>query len=240
MSLNKAVGNMYPWVTHTWSCLHGACPHRCTYCYVKRGRTKGLPCYQGLPRFNERDHDIVMDCGKVIFVAHTSDLFAEGVPTDALKTILALCRKYRFNEYVFQTKNPRRAVEAVDALPEMMAFGTTIETDDWSLLRSLSKAPHPFERGSAIEDMGAMLKKTFITIEPILRFSECFAKSLINTEPSFINIGADSKGCHLPEPTAEETIRLIEQLRAGGIEVRLKDNLKRIIGEDEFGRLSDG
>jgi hypothetical protein len=239
MSLNKATGNMYPWVTHTWSVLHGACPHRCTYCYVKKGRTKGLPCYQGLPRFNEKDRDINLGCGKTIFVAHTSDLFAEGVPMDVVSVILAKCNQYRFNEYVIQSKDPKRAMIWSSVLPERLILGTTIETDDKELLSGLSIAPPPERRAIIIRGAkGGQCQKTFITVEPIMRFSDGFKWLLGGARPDFINIGADSKGCHLPEPTAEETIRLIEQLRAGEIEVRLKDNLTRIIGKEEFRRLS--
>lgn len=45
MSSNKS--NMYDWVGGTWNPLAGACPHRCSYCYVKKGRIKHLSKYQG-------------------------------------------------------------------------------------------------------------------------------------------------------------------------------------------------
>lgn len=32
MPLNKAKGNMYEWVTHTWNPLAGECSHGCSYC----------------------------------------------------------------------------------------------------------------------------------------------------------------------------------------------------------------
>jgi hypothetical protein len=200
-----------------------------------------MACYQGPPRFNERDRAIDLGCGKTIFVAHTSDLFAGGVAPEHVLAVLLRCQKYRFNEYVFQTKNPMRAACCLSEMPDRFIFGTTIETDDWKLLESLSKAPHPYERSRGIDNIRLWkgCSKVFITIEPIMKFSGSFARSLMGTHPRFINIGADSKHCNLPEPTAEETINLITDLRSVGIEVRLKSNLSRIIGEEEFRKLSE-
>jgi hypothetical protein len=48
--------------------------------------------------------------------------------------------------------------------------------------------------------------------------------------PQQINIGADSKGHHLPEPSAEKVDRLIIALRARGYYLTLKSNLKRVTG----------
>ena len=39
MPLNKAKGNMYPFVDYTWNVIKGECPHGCAYCYMKRWDT---------------------------------------------------------------------------------------------------------------------------------------------------------------------------------------------------------
>lgn len=36
MGLNKAGGEMYEFVTHTWNTVKGDCFHNCRYCYMKR------------------------------------------------------------------------------------------------------------------------------------------------------------------------------------------------------------
>ena len=36
MPLNKSIGNMYNFITHTWNTIKGECPHGCSYCYMKR------------------------------------------------------------------------------------------------------------------------------------------------------------------------------------------------------------
>jgi hypothetical protein len=46
----------------------------------------------------------------------------------------------------------------------------------------------------------------------------------------FINIGPDSKGHGLKEPTHEKVMTLYENLIDSGIEVRKKLNIERLIG----------
>jgi len=83
---------------------------------------------------------------------------------------------------------------------------------------------------------GVWIKGAFITIEPILdfdvkEFSEMLCK-FKDFKGFFINIGADSKGHGLAEPTHKKVMDLYEILIANGIEVRKKINLERLIGEN--------
>lgn len=48
-------------------------------------------------------------------------------------------------------------------------------------------------------------------------------------KPNFINIGADSKGCGLPEPTGLQVQALIKGIKDLGIEIRVKHNLERLL-----------
>ena len=45
----------------------------------------------------------------------------------------------------------------------------------------------------------------------------------------FVNIGADSKRCSLPEPDADKVRVLIRRLQEAGIEIREKRNLDRML-----------
>jgi hypothetical protein len=90
----------------------------------------------------------------------------------------------------------------------------------------MGSTPAPEDRTVAMPTLGV---KTFLTIEPILDFClDEFAAMIINASPDFVNIGADSKGHKLPEPSAYEIERLIQHLRSELIEVRIKPNLKRL------------
>jgi len=232
MPLGKAQGNMYDWVTHTWSCINGECPHRCDYCYVKRGRfTKDSPNYRGPPRFNENDNALVLGSGKKIFVAHTGDLFAEAVDAGVIARVLNRCIDYPDNIYIFQTKNPARALDW--CYPKKTIIGTTIETNDAKLLAKISKAPAPLSRARAMRQHKQAGRQTFVTIEPIMRFDiEEMTDLILLADPDTVNIGADSKGSKLQEPTWQEVQELIQWLKQAGIPIGIKSNLERLRGAD--------
>ena len=99
--LCKSNGNMYEWVTNMWSPIVG-CPHQCSYCYVKNE-------YRDLPETSEIDLPFPnLGEGKVIFVGHLCDMWAETVKDSDILDILAHCMKYPENQYMFQTKNPEK------------------------------------------------------------------------------------------------------------------------------------
>jgi DNA repair photolyase len=252
MPLKKATGNMYDWVTHTWNALIGECPHKCDYCYVS-AMTKRFPdtkwMYEGKPRLNASDfvfkpyeqqndwHEyyphINLGKDRKIFVAHTGDLFAEGVEDIFIREILDLCIKHPFNDYVIQTKNPMRMIYFAEILNLPKAnfeLGTTVETDFSGMLKNHSKAPDPINRLEAMRYLKKEGYETFITIEPIMEFSSpaFFGALIVASQPTFVNIGADSKRSSLPEPTWKDVQELIEVLKKGGVPIKLKENLDRL------------
>lgn len=230
MPLSKRQGNMYDWVTHTWSCLQGECPHHCSYCYVANGHwTKGSPAYQGTPRLEPNFDNVKLGRDRTIFVAHTGDLFATGVPQDVVMKVLGKCLEYSTNRYIFQTKDPGNAWQYVEELPMECTIGTTIETNSAIIEESHSMAPSPKDRAEALSWFRDEKFQTFITIEPIMNFGLPGMLNLIHEAyPTWVNIGADSKGCNLPEPTWELVQDLIKGIKDLGIEVREKSNLDRL------------
>jgi hypothetical protein len=173
--------------------------------------------YSGLPRLTGPWPKFKK--GDVVFVCDMTDLFA--MPPEMVSQVLNHCGKYPDAEYVLQTKQPWNVEEYTAILPPNVFIGTTIETDYgygmW------------YKRAVAIKTLREKGYKTFVTIEPVMKFSLFFCAGLVGVRPSFINIGADSKGSGLEEPTAAEVRQLIAQLEATGIEVRQKPNLKRIL-----------
>ena len=68
-----------------------------------------------------------------------------------------------------------------------------------------------------------------VTIEPIMDFDlEVFYDWIRDARPAWVNIGADSKGHKLPEPSKEKIEALITELKKF-TEVRIKPNLSRLI-----------
>jgi DNA repair photolyase len=143
--------------------------------------------------------------------------------------ILSHCRNYPDNEYVFQTKDPARAWATFDDynFPRNFIIGTTIETN--RSMADISRAPGAGIRACAIGQFASDRQRTFITIEPILDFDpDVLAEWIIEARPAFVNIGADSKGCGLPEPPHEKVMELIGLLNKAGVTIRKKINLARL------------
>lgn len=220
MSLNIAKGNMYPWVTHTWNTVKGACPHGCTYCYMKRWG-KQRPAY-----FDKRELKTDLGEGNFIFVGSSCDMFAGYIPMDWAIDTLSYCRGTK-NKYLFQSKNPagfglvQNYNDSVDA-----TLCTTIETNRW-YGDIMCDCPRPEDRADA---MGAFVGyPRYVTIEPILAFDLGPLVELVKRcEPLQVNIGADSGGNNLPEPSRAEVIALMDAL-GSFTHVEPKANLKRII-----------
>lgn len=152
MPLTKSVGNMYSWCSHTHSHLGGKCPHECQYCYVGKGRYGVIPRYEGELRLIEKEFQVNYGSGKTIFIEHMNDLFADAVNHVFIQRILAHCRTYPDNTYVFQTKNPHRMVLWENEMPFKIMLGTTIETNRKIMI---SKAPIPLDRFKAMTEISS-------------------------------------------------------------------------------------
>ena len=226
MGLTESKGNMYPWVSHTHSHLGGRCSHQCKYCYVQVSENRyrsGL--YSGPVRLREKELAVNYGTGKTIFIEHMNDLFAADVPDIMISEILNHVQKYPENIYVFQTKNPSRYFKWIHTIPENSILGTTIESN--RTYPGLSNSLTPEQRMSAMINLRP---KKFITLEPILDFDvDILSLWIAKIKPDFLNLGADSKGFGLPEPTVEKIMQLVDRLKGYGIELREKHNLQRLL-----------
>lgn len=233
MSLKRSKGNMYDWVTHTHSYLGGECPHRCSYCYVGSSRFGRPERYKGPIRILDSELKINHGRGKTIFIEHMGDLFADGVSDVIVGKVLEHCRAYPDNTYVFQSKNPGRILALLDLteMPPEILIGTTIETNR-SIPGTDPGAPSPEARYNAMTWLRRRGVRIFVTVEPVLDFDVMeFSGMIANLRPEFINIGADSKGTGLIEPSREKLERFIHFLNLNRITIRKKTNLGRLLGD---------
>lgn len=160
--------------------------------------------------------------GNTIFVGSSTDMFANNVPASWIVDVLERCSEFN-NEYLFQTKNPMRFNQWM--FPLNTILGVTIETDK---NYGLSKAPTPEQRYNAMMITSEAYDR-MVSIEPIMNFDlEHFVIWMKALQPKFVSIGADSQGHNLPEPSSEKVKKLIDAL-SDFTEVKVKDNLKRII-----------
>jgi DNA repair photolyase len=230
--LNKADGNMFEFVTHTWNPLGGHCSHECPYCYmapmVKRNIHKGK--YEGIPRIFQ---DKMGDLGKghKIFVCNCTDLFAQDVRGEIIEEILHHAMKFD-NEYLLLTKNPTRYISR-PPIPSRFTLGTTIECLDNTDNAHYGKAPPFAKRLCDIKALKGYGNKTMISIEPIMKFASSMGFLIQDAKPDYVAIGANSGNVQIPEPTRDEVFKLINYLEAWGVKVIQKPNLKRITGASQ-------
>lgn len=227
MALRRAKGNMYDWISHTHTHLGGECPHSCTYCYVNLPIYGRPEKYRGPIRLIEKELEVPYRKGKTIFIENCNDLFAAPVSSADTLAILAHCCLWPENTYVFQTKEPSGYSAFQHHFPPQTILGVTIETNRGTF--KFSKAPDPHMRFVAMLGDFVQQSRRFVTIEPIMDFDlDILSGWIKEIRPEFVNIGADSKGHHLPEPPIEKVQTLISLLADAGIEIREKHNLERL------------
>jgi len=222
MALNKANGFMYAFIMFTINFIKGACSHDCYYCFMKHMFGRKLP-----PLYlDEKEFMTDMGSGNFIFVGSSTDMWAETVPSDWITRVLDYCAKFPTNRYLFQSKNPARFLEFTDhPVYKQSVFCTTIETNRW-FPTIMANSPSMEDRVTAMEKMAALGFETYDTLEPIMAFDQDELVELIRrTHPKQVNIGRDSKGCFLPEPTNNEIHALIRQLEQFTT-VHIKSNAK--------------
>lgn len=232
MPLNKSKGQMYPWVTHTHTHLGGECPHECSYCYVQAMvRRFGHDRYKGDLRFINDELKVKYGSGRTIFIEHCNDMWANAVPAEWRTDILQHCCEYTDNEYVFQTKNPHRFLSRIHKMPPRRLLGCTLESMNYDVIRDVSHVvPTPIERVASMVALRNLGERLFVTVEPILRGNMIsLADAIADIQPEFVNVGADSKGTGLDEPTADDVAVLLNRLRENNIEIREKRNLERLL-----------
>lgn len=144
---------------------------------------------------------------------------------------------------IMQTKDPSRYFDYLDLIPKGSWLGTTIETDDILEYGNLgiSKSPSSYVRYAAMVSLRDYINthaintipqcRLFVTIEPVIKCSIfTLSKWIRRIKPELVFIGCDSGKNNLPEPTMNELIELIEQLKHITT-VHVKSNAQRIIGD---------
>lgn len=226
MGLNRQSGDMYGFVTHTWNPIRGRCEHDCTYCYIKKmynGKLFEKPC-----RLVESELKTDLGKGNFIFVGSSTDMFGEWVNNNWIQRVMWHCKKFN-NKYLFQSKNVSKLFQFRYQYPKDSVLATTIESNR----EGYSKAPPVIVRAEGMKGLKNSGFETMITIEPIMDFDLSSMLELIrNADPDIVTIGADSKNNGLPEPSKNKLVELITHLSLN-VNVRLKDNLKRLTGINE-------
>jgi DNA repair photolyase len=204
---------MYDFITHTFNCIKGQCYHNCSYCYMHRFKQNPI-------HFDEKELKTNLGSGNFIFVGSSNDMFAKEIPEEWILKTLEHCGKFD-NKYLFQTKNPENIRRI---LPYQSVVCVTLETNRlYSLI--MKNSPQPIKR---VEHMKLIRHPLYITIEPIMDFDLKVFVGMLDCGAIQINIGADSGGNHLPEPSKDKILDLISELKKFTT-VELKKNLNRLL-----------
>lgn len=224
---------MYPFITHTWNTVKGKCPHDCEYCYMKRFK-------QNPVRFDKTELKTDLGEANFIFVGSSCDMWADEIPYEWIYKTLDHCKFLQANKnnrFLFQTKNPKKYFLFENEFPMNTILGVTIESD--KRYDCMGNTPDPADRASDMNLLANRGWKTMVTVEPCLAFEPLELWNLIcMCKPEWVNIGADSRSHNLPEPDRNNINQLIYYLRYEGIIVKIKDNLKRIIGSQVYEGIS--
>lgn len=234
---------MFNLVTRTWNPITG-CRHECIYCWSRRmverflKRTKKYRDVGFEPAFHECELSVRFRPGELVFVSDMGDMFGEWVPREWILRVLEHISKFPKTRFLLLTKNPKRFLEFIDAIPGNCILGATIETnlDDVYKAYRISKAPPPSERIKAMRRVRGVWKgEIWISIEPILLFDEGLYYAMIEISPDVIYVGWDNyawrEGIELPEPRVEHALKLVELLRESGFKVICKPTNRSKIRE---------
>ena len=100
MPLNKADGNMFGFVTHTWNAIKGKCLHLCLYCFMI---ALNIRFYKwGDIRLDEKELRISLGKDNFIFVGSSTDMWAANVPSEWIVRVLDRCDEFD-NRFLFQS-----------------------------------------------------------------------------------------------------------------------------------------
>lgn len=240
------------WSDSTWSPVTG-CYHTCPYCYARStaNRFKGCDCaasgetdenvvylkerltvtskdgvvrnaaypFGFTPTFHEyRLNDpLTKGFGKTIFVCSMADLFGDWVPDEWIKKVFDACKAASGHRYLFLTKNPARYIRLYEAglLPAGDEFWYGSTTTERDVPMFWSDEHH-----------------TFASIEPILGPLGNPKKDIIEPMDWFI-LGAETGNRKDKVVPKREWIEgVVEQAKALGKPVFMKDSMKPIWGDD--------
>jgi len=222
-------GNMYSFVTHTWNPVKGKCGYGCLYCYVNKWGQKRSPIH-----IDERELWSNLGSGNYIFVCSGCDLFHPDVPDYWIGMVVYHARQYQDNQYLFHTKNPGRILRLAHSglsWPGASTVCVTVESNRW--FDEMGMASRPIARINCLSRIG---DRKMITVEPVMDFDTLeFSEQIISCKPAQVNIGADSCGNGLVEPSRNKLEDLIAALYPH-TKIYLKKNLRRLLPEHELYR----
>ena len=203
---------MFPFITHTVNPLAGGpCPHKCSYCWATNLKNRHKwEKYTGPWRIYEKELK-QYKAGDFVFPFDMTDIGCHSIPSDIIHELLNWMRNQPEVKFLLMTKDPEFYATFDLWIPHNCVLGVTIETDIKELTSRYSLAPFPNVRMVHMKNMTNDFD-TFISVEPIMKFSPLFANNLSYIRPWAVAVGYDNYNNNLPEPSLTETKDFITKL----------------------------
>lgn len=238
--MNTSKGDMFP-NCKTLNIIRGKCQYGCKYCYMKFGQMAKLREYQKAYHISQRAmSERIPNTKKLMFIGSTIDMWAPEAEDMVWHVLDRICEEEVSDEitWLFQSKNPKGYEECLHYMPKRAILGITLETSSDYGYKHVSNAPPPVQRAAdAAALSGYMMRRGFpqkimINIEPAMHWNlDEFLQMLLAIRPTFISIGAETKGYfkkeHIPQPTAIEAWELMHECahREIGHQLYIKRNI---------------
>jgi len=211
-------GNMFSFITKTWNPIAGGpCPFNCYKggCWAtKLKKQHDWDKYKGKWRIHETQIGRKFKPGEFVFVCDMIDIGAPDIPAEVVDRVLDAIRGQPQVQFLLLTKGDKFYVDYMHDIPDNCVCGITMETDQ-DIPDELTHAPHPEKRLDSLVWLKCYypMIKTFISIEPIMPFSEHLPRKIERAAPWMVAIGYDNYANKLPEPRKQDTEWLIKQLQ---------------------------
>ena len=217
------LSRMFSFITGTANPLGGECPGGCSYCWSqgKRGlvQRRRMSKYEGPPRLYPKVLKKRYGRGDFIFDCGMRDKYSPDVPDEMIFEIYRWQEMSQFAWFLDLTKWPTRYPSLLSMVPKNVVIGATIETDK-PISHEVSRAPSPKARLEAMRQVAENTShRTFVSVEPIMKFSPSFIDRLLDLKPWAIAVGYDNYNNDLSEPSFSETMELVNELRHDDITV---------------------
>lgn len=241
------------WTDYTWNVVTG-CLHGCNYCYARRqvnrfGRPmeavmfeNALPKEDRLFEINEKDAKYPYPFGFLptfhryrldepaklkkpakIFVSSMGDLFGEWVPKLWIKKIIEVTKQCPQHTFLFLTKNPDRYF-AFNFPDNCWLGASAVNKPDEKVVFSKDRKSALVTTAHCVADTMRFFPRSFLSIEPLL--NDVAADIDLDGIDWIIVGGLTGPGAVKPKP--EWVQNIIDQCRAAGVPVFMKNNLKPI------------
>jgi len=210
------------------------CNHDCVYCWTKF--MPGGPISH-VPRLMQTDeHQIIKGKTGICFLNSAHDTFAACIPDSWIMAQLRwIGRQPEGLVFYLQSQNLWRAqgyMPWLKKLQDRIIIGTTIQTNDEELVKSVSNAPSIFSRYQCMLRFGVEGFRLRLALEPLFKFNLRNLRDMVfDIKPELVEVGLDNYAhrhkVKIPQSDLKPYKILYEEIVDFGIPVFEKESIEK-------------